>query len=274
MTYIPSRILRKFYFIVVFVSSQNPSKLSSHGAGFCPRLLRSSSELLAADGAKTDLTLITENLPTPRSEQLGFQCVISIEGATMVVGARVFGEPTPKEIWGGRGSRNRTLPSRPLRKVVCDPTIYRYEAEEGQYESTVTLVWNQNHVVDNKPLTLYKCGVLASHRGHQDCSLCVTRPTKFHCNWCGSACRFASNCPASAAQPLMHKQRYDVQVNENTGLNQCPTPRIDVVSVHSFISRPIYLESESPLSEGEFVSLMQVEYVVKSQVNLQIPVKV
>lgn len=209
-------------------------KLSSHGSGFCPRFWRASPALLAADGAQTQLTLIAENLPSPRPGQLGFQCLVKIEGAAMLVGARATGEPGPADLWGSQGPRNhsrRGAASQPLRKVVCDSTAYRYEASADEYEAQVTLIWNTDHVVDQRPLVLYKCGVLGAYRGHQDCSLCVTRPSKFRCTWCGSACRYAPECPAPApapAQPLMHSLgggRPDA-----TALSQCPTPRIDVVS--------------------------------------------
>lgn len=63
--------------------------------------------------------------------------------------------------------------------VTCESTVYRYQAMTGVYEARLTLVWNRDHVVDSRSLTLYKCGVLGAHRGHADCSLCVTRPSRY-----------------------------------------------------------------------------------------------
>lgn len=222
---------------------QNPAQLASHGSGFCPRFWQEQTPLLAADGAKSELQLLVENLPVPRVGQLGFQCVVSIEGATMLVGARVVVEDED-EPEGGSSSPATTTSSasrphhRRVQRVVCEPTVYRYESGEGEYEARVTLVWNRDHVVDARPLTLYKCGVLGAHRGHHDCSLCVTRHPRYRCTWCGAACRYAPHCPSLtgvaaassagvAARPTMFGGRVDAN---DARLAQCPTPRIDVVS--------------------------------------------
>ena len=44
---------------------------------------------------------------------------MSVEGATMLVQARVADDLTPSS----RGGR-------PLKKVVCEPTVYRYQSDE------------------------------------------------------------------------------------------------------------------------------------------------
>ncbi|XP_068214934.1 plexin-B isoform X1 [Palaemon carinicauda] len=221
---------------------ENPAQLSSHGSGFCPRFFNDQTQLLAADGAKSELQLLVENLPVPRVGQLGFQCVVSIEGATMVVGARVLGiaedddsNPLPSTTVSSSQLQQQ---HRRLQKVICEPTVYRYESGEGEYEAKVTLVWNRDHVVDSRSLTLYKCGVLGAHRGHHDCSLCVTRHPRYKCTWCGAACRYAPHCPNShpvvaasstgggSAQPTSLAGRFD---DNDARLSQCPTPRIDVI---------------------------------------------
>ena len=81
----------------------------------------------------------------------------------------------------------------------------------GEYEATVSVVWNGDHYVGSLSITLYKCDILGSHRDHADCSLCVTRASKYRCAWCGSVCAYSQTCPLSAA-------------------SECPRPRIDVVS--------------------------------------------
>ncbi|XP_063589572.1 plexin-B-like isoform X1 [Penaeus indicus] len=229
----------------VISGENNPSQLASHGSGFCPRFRQDQTPLLAADGAKSELQLLVENLPVPRVGQLGFQCVVSIEGATMLVGARVMVEDE-EEPEGGSSSPATTTSSasrphhRRVQRVVCEATVYRYESGEGEYEARVTLVWNRDHVVDARPLTLYKCGVLGAHRGHHDCSLCVTRHPRYRCTWCGSSCRYAPHCPSlpgvaaaatSAVAPLptgTHHQ--DAAATASDGrLAQCPTARIDVI---------------------------------------------
>lgn len=188
--------------------------------------------MLAADGAESELSLFVENLPRPRVGQLGFQCVIAIEGAKMRKGAQVTN--SPEVHWQTNGTTTNV--NQRIQRVLCEPTIYHYESSNGTYEAQVTLVWNRNHVVDWRPLTIYKCGVLGSHRGHPDCSLCLTRPPRYQCSWCGSACQYSPQCPTSGvggeqAQPLMHTALDDQDSNHSPSLSQCPSPRIDVVSL-------------------------------------------
>ncbi|XP_042222499.1 plexin-B-like isoform X6 [Homarus americanus] len=219
---------------------ENPAQLASHGSGFCPRFWTDQSQLLAADGARSELQLLVENLPRPRVGQLGFQCVVSIEGATMLVGARVMGaaEEDGTSLAATATTVSHQQQNRRAQRVVCEPTVYRYESAEGEYEARVTLVWNRDHVVDARPLVLYKCGVLGAHRGHHDCSLCVTRHPRYRCTWCSAACRYAPHCPvttgvaaasSSAAVPRpTGRDQLDVIAND-ARLSQCPTPRIDVI---------------------------------------------
>lgn len=129
-----------------------------------------------------------ENLPQPQAGHRGFQCIVNIEGATMAVPARVDSN----------------------KFIVCDKTTYSYEAAKGEYEATVTVVWNKDHHVDSMNVILYKCDILGSHREHADCSLCVTRNEKYHCTWCGSTCSYRETC-----QHIPHAE--------------CPKPRIDMI---------------------------------------------
>ncbi len=91
---------------------------------------------------------------------------------------------------------------------------YTYTANKGELEATATIVWNRNHHVDTLNVTLYKCEILGSHREHADCSLCITRSAKYHCNWCNDGCSYKELCPTSSS-------------------SECPKPRIDVVSINS-----------------------------------------
>ncbi|KAF2368826.1 Plexin repeat [Trinorchestia longiramus] len=189
----------------VVSGEQNPAKLSSHGLNSCPHFMRRSEDLLAADNAPTELYLAVRNLPTPRAGQLGFQCVVNIEGATMLVSA--------KESADTEGL------------IVCETAVYHYQASVAEYKATLKLVWNRDHEIGRRSLTLYKCGVLGAHRGHADCSLCVTRPARYRCSWCGGACNFAAECPA-AARPLLSPHHEDLPVSPP---GACPSPRIDMI---------------------------------------------
>lgn len=100
------------------------------------------------------------------------------------------------------------------KRVVCFFLQYSYEANTGEYQASVTIVWNRNHHVDTINVVLYKCDILGSHREHPDCSLCVTRNAKYQCAWCANTCSFSESC--------LH-----------TPVSECPKPRIDMVSFTS-----------------------------------------
>lgn len=87
---------------------------------------------------------------------------------------------------------------------------YSYNGLTGEYNASVRVVWNRSHHVDEATVTLYKCEILGSHREHADCSLCVTRHSRYHCTWCGSSCAYAPSC-------------------QHTAHAECPRPRIDII---------------------------------------------
>ncbi|XP_076035062.1 plexin-B-like isoform X2 [Oratosquilla oratoria] len=220
----------------VVSGENNTVPLPTHGASFCPQFSGGQTELLVADGARTQLNLQVDNLPIPQVGQLGFQCVVTIEGANMVVGARVGGPTSlgppmdgapedpvvvaalaPAHVTSSAKTEDKDEAfekggqSAGSQVVVCEATSYSYEAEMPEYEAKVTLRWNDRHLVDTATLTLYKCSILGGHRGHQDCSLCVTRPEKYKCTWCGGSCTFSSHCGSDPVHL------------------DCPRPRIDMI---------------------------------------------
>lgn len=171
----------------VISGENNKNPLKNHGADYCPRFRRK-DVILLPNSVPKEMVFQVENLPQPQAGHMGFQCIVNIEGATMAVPARVDSN----------------------KFIVCDKTTYSYEAAEGEYEATVTVVWNKDHHVDSMNVILYKCDILGSHREHADCSLCVTRNEKYHCTWCGSTCSYRETC-----QHIPHAE--------------CPKPRIDMI---------------------------------------------
>ncbi|KAJ8983308.1 hypothetical protein NQ317_010846 [Molorchus minor] len=171
----------------IISGENNPTRLSSHGFAYCPQFKRRDPILLPNNVLK-EIVFEVKNLPHPQPGHTGFQCIIVIEGATMLVPARVDG----KNI------------------IVCDKTTYSYEANEGEHEASVRVVWNRIHHIDSINVTLYKCDILGSHREHADCSLCLTRNSKYHCTWCKNSCQYAETC-----QHIPH--------------TVCPSPRIDMI---------------------------------------------
>ena len=72
------------------------------------------------------------------------------------------------------------------------------------------VVWNQSNHIDDTNVTLYKCNILGSYREHADCSLCITRNSKYKCVWCDKNCTYNETC------------HHKVQI-------KCPKPRIDSI---------------------------------------------
>lgn len=179
---IPNKILR-----LSCPQNIKPS-LAAHGAQYCPRFVRKHKPLMLPNNVPKEITLEVENLPHPQVGHTGFQCFVRIEGAHLRVQARVDSS----------------------RYIVCDKTVYSYEARAGEYEAEVVVMWNTNHYVDRTSVVLYKCEVLGSHREHADCSLCVTREPHFECSWCGNSCVYRDSCL-------------------NSRFTECPKPRIDVI---------------------------------------------
>nr|CAD7258241.1 unnamed protein product [Timema shepardi] len=169
---------------------QNPAHLMTHGANYCPQFHQPKDDILLPNNVPKEISLEVDNLPHPQAGHTGFQCIVNIEEAKMMVPARV--------------EMNR--------RVVCDKTTYSYEANTGEYQATVTIVWNRDHHVDTITVVLYKCDILGSHREHPDCSLCVTRNAKYQCTWCSNMCSYNESC--------LH-----------TPISECPKPRIDMVSI-------------------------------------------
>ncbi|XP_037069956.1 plexin-B-like [Pollicipes pollicipes] len=173
----------------VVSGEHNPSPLVTHGGAFCPRFKPSPTPILLANGRRSEVAVQAENLPRPEPGGAAvFHCIVEIEGAKMRVPARVE-----------RGER-----------VICEKTSYSYQAAESELTARLTVVWDGDRLVDATNVTLYKCGVLGSHRGHADCSLCVTRPSRYECAWCGDACSHRADCGQGAAL-------------------ECPKPRIDLI---------------------------------------------
>ncbi|XP_016844903.1 plexin-B [Nasonia vitripennis] len=172
------------------ISGENnvQATLAAHGAQYCPRFVTPEKPLMLPNNVPKEITLEVKNLPHPQVGHTGFQCFVNIEGAHLRVQARAESS----------------------RYIICDKTVYSYEAQTGEYEAEVMVMWNSNHYIDRTSIILYKCEVLGSHREHADCSLCVTRERHFQCSWCGSSCVYRDSCL-------------------NSAFTECPKPRIDMI---------------------------------------------
>lgn len=138
----------------------------------CPRIKHRATPILIPVKVPLEIRLETENLPKPKSAHTGFVCTVDIEGAQMLLLARVEFN----------------------KYIVCEKTPYFYEINTNEYVAKVDVKWNREHYIDTASVILYKCDVLGSHREHADCSLCVTRDPKYQCSWCGNSCVYNETC--------------------------------------------------------------------------------
>jgi len=166
----------------------NPSQLISYGEQYCPRV-ELTNQIFVPNNVPQELSLTVSNLPdlTQYAGDTSFLCQVEIEAAKFRVPARLEAN-----------------------QVVCDRTTYRYESRVSQYNASISVIWDRDNILDRTNITLYKCKLVGSYKGHPDCSLCMTRATDLGCVWCGTGCEYTKNCPVGQS---------DV----------CPQPRIDVV---------------------------------------------
>ncbi|KAL9872786.1 plexin-B isoform X2 [Glossina fuscipes] len=187
----------------------------------CPHLKRVQGPLLLPVRVPKEIRLEIENLPRPKNAHSGFLCTVQIEAAQMLLPARIEAN----------------------RFVVCEKTPYFYETNTYEYEAKVDITWNRQHYIDTALITLYKCDVLGSHREHADCSLCVTRDSKYQCAWCGNSCVYNDTCSSmtlTTDHGLMHKpSNYPL-----SRANDCPRPRIDMI-------KPLF----GPIEGGTLVTI-------------------
>ncbi|XP_037071029.1 plexin-B-like [Pollicipes pollicipes] len=148
---------------------QSPAELG------CPAVVQPRQSILVPSDVSQSLVLEVRNLPPPLAGQASYTCVIVVEGRTTLVPARVDAK----------------------RFVVCDRTRYYYHANSSLTTATVIIKWNYTNRVDAVNITLYKCSLLATHRGAEDCSLCLTRDPRYRCAWCEGTCRFGRQCAQS-----------------------------------------------------------------------------
>jgi len=97
-----------------------------------------------------------------------FWCLVHIEEAKFKVSARM--------IW-----ENYT--------VVCEETIFNYNAETTEIQATVSILVNKPaDLLDSRVITVFKCSVLGSYKNSQDCTLCVAHRETYGCTWCSEGC--------------------------------------------------------------------------------------
>ncbi|XP_058258521.1 plexin-B1 isoform X1 [Hemibagrus wyckioides] len=172
------------------------SLLENWGSSACPCVEKVQGSPLLPVKTERKINLLARNLHLYQDQDLEYECVLVIEGQTVVVDAYV--------------ERDRENLS--LFDITCQHHQYSYSALVEEYNAMVYVKRRDTFHVDSANdlfVTLYNCSV-----GRSDCSRCHTADHKYDCVWCGEV---QSSC--------VHKEAcLNMKVKD-----QCPAPVISSI---------------------------------------------
>ncbi|XP_055043596.2 plexin-B1 isoform X2 [Misgurnus anguillicaudatus] len=151
----------------------------SGGAHACPCLESVQGSSLLPVNVASKITLVGRNLHLYQDKDLDYQCVLIIEGQTVVVDAFVEVDDAQPSLFF----------------ITCQQHKYSYSANMEEYVSTVSVRRRDSFQIDYPEklhVQLYNCSV-----GRSDCSRCHTANRQYGCVWCEgsrSSCVFKSSC--------------------------------------------------------------------------------
>uniref|UniRef100_A0A8C7Q0B4 Plexin b1b n=1 Tax=Oncorhynchus mykiss TaxID=8022 RepID=A0A8C7Q0B4_ONCMY len=165
----------------------------SWGSSACPCVEKVQGSHLLPVRVARKITLFARNLHLYQDTDLDYECVLVIEGQTVVVDAYV--------------EMDEMNPS--LFDITCQLHQYSYSAPVDEYNAMVYVKRRDTFHVDSSHdlyVTLYNCSV-----GRSDCSQCHTADQKYGCVWCGgdqSTCLYGDSCSEPLEQtcpaPVIH----------------------------------------------------------------------
>uniref|UniRef100_A0A8C7DBA0 Plexin-B1 n=1 Tax=Oncorhynchus kisutch TaxID=8019 RepID=A0A8C7DBA0_ONCKI len=159
----------------------------------CPCVEKVQGSSLVPVNVERKITLVGRHLHLFQDEDLDYECVLTIEGRSVVVDAYV--EP------------DDTQPS--LYFITCQLHQYAYTAFVEEYNAVINVRRRNTFQIDSADdlhVTLFNCSV-----GRSDCSRCRTADQKYGCVWCGGArskCSYRDSCAGEIKQscpaPVIH----------------------------------------------------------------------
>uniref|UniRef100_A0A8C8H452 Plexin-B1 n=1 Tax=Oncorhynchus tshawytscha TaxID=74940 RepID=A0A8C8H452_ONCTS len=161
----------------------------------CPCVEKVQGSSLVPVNVERKITLVGRHLHLFQDEDLDYECVLTIEGRSVVVDAYV--EP------------DDTQPS--LYFITCQ----LHQVSLHTTSAYVVLQQNTFQIdsADDLHVTLFNCSV-----GRSDCSRCRTADQKYGCAWCGGArskCSYRDSCAGEIKQscpaPVIHLVRLDLR---------------------------------------------------------------
>nr|XP_009933432.1 PREDICTED: plexin-B1 [Opisthocomus hoazin] len=165
----------------------------SWGPDACPCVQGIQGSSLFPVNVARKITLLGKNFHLYQDQQWDYECVLNLEGRTVVMDAYVEGEETNQS----------------LCYITCQMNQYSYTAPQLEFNAVVFVQRRRHLRVDSAAdlhVTFYNCSV-----GHTDCSRCQTADSKYNCVWCGGenpSCIFRGSCKGEIEDlcpaPLIH----------------------------------------------------------------------
>uniref|UniRef100_A0A8C4IT95 Plexin-B1 n=1 Tax=Dicentrarchus labrax TaxID=13489 RepID=A0A8C4IT95_DICLA len=157
----------------------------SWGSSACPCVEKVQGSSLLPVRVERKITLLAHNLHLYQDTELDYECVLVIEGQTVVVDAYVETDDTNPSNFD----------------ITCQLHQYTYSAPVEEYNAMVYVKRRDTFHVDSSTdlyVTLYNCSV-----GRSDCSRCHTADQKYGCVWCGgthASCLYSDSCSEPVQQ--------------------------------------------------------------------------
>ncbi|XP_051930951.1 plexin-B1 isoform X2 [Hippocampus zosterae] len=179
--------------VIIYNQHGDEGSYVSWGSSACPCVEKVQGSSLLPVRVERKITLLARNLHLYQDTEMDYQCVLVIEGKTVVVDAYV-----------------ETDDMNPFKfDITCQLHQYTYSAPVEEYQAMVYVKRRDTFHVDSSPdlyVTLYNCSV-----GRTDCSHCHTADHKYGCVWCGNAqasCLYSGVCVEPVQQtcpaPVIH----------------------------------------------------------------------
>nr|XP_001920983.4 plexin-B1 isoform X2 [Danio rerio] len=164
---------------------EEESLLVSRGSQACPCVERIQGSSLLPVNVERKITLLGRNLHLYQDKEFDYQCVLVIEGRSVVVDAFVEGDDTQPSLFF----------------ITCQLHQYSYSAAVEEYKSMISIRRRDSFQMDypeDLHVRLYNCSV-----GRSDCSRCHTADPQYGCVWCEgspSSCVYKSSCTEHVQQ--------------------------------------------------------------------------
>ncbi|KAM8914803.1 plexin-B1 isoform 2-T2 [Spinachia spinachia] len=165
--------------VIIYNQHGDEGSYVSWGSSACPCVEKVQGSSLLPIRVERKITLLARNLHLYQDTELDYECVLVIEGQTVVVDAYVEADDMNPSNFD----------------ITCQLHQYTYFAEAEEYNAMVYVKRRDTFHVDSSPdlsVTLYNCAV-----GRSDCSRCHTANHKYSCVWCGGAqasCLYSDSC--------------------------------------------------------------------------------